>query len=339
MVRHGKQSMTYLSNSSISRLREAIDLPDLGGTKYTMVRRIGRGGMGTVYLVQDGTLLRHVAMKVLDTAIESDDLSTRLHREAMIVAKLEHPGIVPIHDIGNLPDGRLYYTMKFVQGSQLDHYTTSVTSIPERLRLFQKICEPVAFAHSKKIIHRDLKPPNIMVGSFGEVLVMDWGVAKALGDAENAAVAAPSAEGTSTMHGTVIGTPAYMSPEQRRGETIDERSDVYALGAILYFLLTDQQPPRAGVQGTSLRRINPGVEKSIEAVCMKVLSPERDQRYGSVLDLAADIAHLIDGQPVSAYRETIFERADRWISRNKLLVVLILAYLLMRMLLLFMTGH
>jgi serine/threonine protein kinase len=332
--------MTYFSNSTIERLQEAVDLPDLSGTRYTLVRHIARGGMGAVYLVEDANLERQVAMKVLDTTIESEELSVRLRKEARIVATLEHPGIVPLHDVGVLPDGRLYYTMKFVQGKQLDEYVTPGMSIAERLRIFQKICEAVAFAHSKHIIHRDLKPQNVMVGSFGEVLVMDWGVAKHL-DSESAVtapIAGTSSGKTTTLHGTVIGTPAYMSPEQQRGETntVDERSDVFSLGAILHFLLTGVSP--AQFSG-SLRKANPKIHKSIEAVCCKALSPNHNERYGSVADLSMDITHFLDGEPVGAYRESILEKLDRWIGKNRFLVFLILAYLLMRILLLVASGR
>lgn len=332
--------MTYLSNTAIRRLQEAVDLPDLVGTRYALVRHIARGGMGTIYLVEDKSLHRYVAMKVLDTVIESDELSARLRREAEIIAKLEHPGIVPIHDVGNLPDGRLYYTMKYVQGQQLDR--TSLTSIAERLRVFQKVCDTVAFAHAKQIIHRDLKPQNIMVGSFGEVLVMDWGVAKSLNDGERTSTVVSESlpAGVSTIHGTVIGTPVYMSPEQRQGETatLDERSDIYSLGAILHFLLMGR-PPDPDPQPPSFRKINPRIAKSIEAVCKKALSPNRTLRYSSVIALAADIACFLDGQPVSAYKENLFEMADRWITRNRFLVLLVLAYLFMRIVLLIVTGH
>jgi len=334
--------MKSLSNAAVDRLREAVDLPDPGGARYTLIRRLARGGMGAVYLVTDSILERQVAMKVLDTVAESEDFSVRLMREALILARLEHPGIVPIHDAGRLSDGRPYYTMKFVQGRQLDQHVAFLPSLSERLRLFQKICEPVAFAHAHRILHRDLKPSNIMVGSFGEVLVMDWGVAKSLRDEalSEGGGAVPAADKGATLSGTVIGTPAYMSPEQRRGETatLDEQSDVYALGAVLFFLLTDQPPDPEG-KGPPPRTIHPSIPKSLEAVCMKACAPDRKLRYGGVMALAADIASFLDGQPVSAYRESPYEIAVRWMGRNRFLLFLVLAYLLMRVLLLIMTGH
>jgi len=172
--------MRWLSDDAVTRLRDAGSEPELSGTPYRMLDKLGRGGMGSVYLVEDSRLIRRVAMKVLEAAYPSGDLEQRLLHEARVLAQLDHPGIVPVHDVDTLADGRIFYTMKFVQGRRLDEIAKGSASLPERLRLFQKICEPVAFAHSRGVLHRDLKPENIMVGPFGEVLVMDWGVAKVL---------------------------------------------------------------------------------------------------------------------------------------------------------------
>lgn len=185
-----------ISDRVLAHLKTAAELPDLSGTRYRVIEQIGRGGMGIVYLAEDSQLGRRVAIKVLDDA-----------REAEVLASLEHPGIVPVHDAGTLPDGRFYYAMKFVRGERLDAFLQRPVSLPVRLRIFQRICEPVAFAHSRGIVHRDLKPSNIMVGEFGEVLVLDWG-----------------APGT--------GTPEFMAPEQANGDP-DGRADVFALGKIL----------------------------------------------------------------------------------------------------------
>src|SRR5206468_7455472 len=176
---------------------------------------------------------RRVALKVLDTAGTNAELTQRLIREARILAQLEHPGIVPVHDVGTLPDGRVFYTMKFVEGLRLDEYIKQLDSLPQRLRLFLRICDAVAFAHARSVLHRDLKPANVMVGSFGEVLVMDWGLAKILSRAANSPAPAfdadltvippaakPAAEDESTNitkvtgHGTVLGTLGYLSPAQ-----------------------------------------------------------------------------------------------------------------------------
>src|SRR5277367_1147928 len=175
--------MSWLSDDAVARLRDAWSEPDFSGTPYRFVGALGRGGMGAVFLVEDSRLGRRVAMKVLDLPDRAGELEARLLREARVLAQIEHPGIVPVHDVGSLADGRVFYTMKYVEGQRLDEWAATSASVAERLRLFEKICEPVAFAHSRGVLHRDLKPANVMVGPFGEVLVMDWGVAKIVGGA------------------------------------------------------------------------------------------------------------------------------------------------------------
>ncbi len=174
------RAMKWLSDQALDRLRAAAEMPDLSGTGYVLLDKLGEGGMGGVFRVQDTTLGRQVALKVIGIVDSSGELSARLLREAKIIARLEHPGIVPVHDVGTLPDGRVFYTMKLVQGQRLDQHAAELGGVPERLRTFQKICEAVSFAHAHDVVHRDLKPQNIMVGRFGEVLVMDWGLAKLL---------------------------------------------------------------------------------------------------------------------------------------------------------------
>jgi serine/threonine protein kinase len=178
--------MKWLSDDKLNYLRTVVVNPDFSSTKYTFVKELGRGGMGTVYLAEDRELNRLVAIKVVNTPEVTEDLRNRVVREAQIIARLEHPGIVPVHDVGLLPDGRVFYAMKFVRGSRLDEYAAQTSSVRDRLRKFQAVCDAVAFAHAHGVIHRDLKPQNIMIGSFGEVLVLDWGVAKILTPPRNA---------------------------------------------------------------------------------------------------------------------------------------------------------
>jgi serine/threonine-protein kinase len=173
--------MSWLSDEAICRLQAASALPDFAGTRYRLVERVGSGGMGVVYLAEDEILARRVALKVLDFPEGSGELAERLLREAHVLATLEHPGIVPVHDAGTLADGRAFYAMKFVEGRRLDHLDTQKDTLFDRLRIFQRICDTVAFANARGVLHRDLKPGNVMVGSCGEILVMDWGVAKILG--------------------------------------------------------------------------------------------------------------------------------------------------------------
>src|SRR6185369_16875517 len=315
--------MKWLSDDKLNYLRTVVANPDFSSTKYTFIKELGRGGMGTVYLAQDRELNRLVAIKVLNTPELTEDLRNRMVREAQIIARLEHPGIVPVHDAGTLPDGRVFYAMKYVRGSRLDEYAAENDSIRDRLRKFQAVCDAVAFAHAHGVIHRDLKPQNIMIGSFGEVLVLDWGVAKLTGkpytDFTNESV--QSVDGFNTNAGTVIGTRDYMSPEQARGEIdqLDERADIYSLGAVLHFLLKDQ----------------PKLSKAAQAICLKARADEKENRYSTASELSADIGRLLDAEPVSAYRESAIEKASRWVSKNRFLVLLVLAYVLMRVFLVF----
>ena len=312
----------WLSDDKLNHLRTIAGDPDFSSTKYTFIKELARGGMGTVYLAEDRELNRLVAIKVLNTLEITDDLRNRMIREAQIIARLEHPGIVPVHDVGTLTDGRVFYAMKFVRGSRLDDYAAQHASLRDRLRKFQAACDAVAFAHAHGVIHRDLKPQNIMIGSFGEVLVLDWGVAKILrhpvsSEAETLMLPATASHNNGdTTQGTVIGTRHYMSPEQARGEIdqLDERADVYSLGTVLHFLLKDQ----------------PKVSKAAKAICLKARASAKENRYSSASELSMDIGRLLDAEPVSAYRENAFEKVSRWVSKNRFLVLLVLAYLLMR---------
>ncbi|HKG60076.1 MAG TPA: serine/threonine-protein kinase [Pyrinomonadaceae bacterium] len=306
--------MRWLSDDKLNRLRSVVSEAEFSATKYTFVKELGRGGMGAVYLAEDRELDRLVAIKILNTPALTEDLGNRMIREAQIIAGLEHPGIVPVHDVGTLADGRIFYAMKYVRGSRLDEYAAQGASLRDRLRKFQSVCDAVAFAHAHGVIHRDLKPQNIMIGSFGEVLVLDWGVAKIRDDPRSSAV-------YQTGDGTVIGTRNYMSPEQARGENdqLDERADIYSLGAVLSFLLNDQ----------------PKVSKVANAIAAKAMASAKESRYTTASELSSDIARLLDAEPVSAYRENAFERVSRWVGKNRFLVLLVLAYLLMRIFLIF----
>lgn len=353
--------MTWLSDKTIRHLREVTNLPDLSNTKYRCPQKIASGGMGTIYLAEDTLLHRKIALKILDIPDPDGDLAQRMQQEAYIIAALEHPSIVPIHDVGFLPDGRIFYTMKFVKGLTLADEVKKSRALPELLRIFQKLCEGVAFAHSHDVIHRDLKPENIMVGGFGEVLVMDWGLAKLLSPdnssqtlliknrttdsdkkQKSGEISSTLKTGQFTEHGTVMGTPAYMAPEQERGEIdqIDQRTDVYSLGAILeYLVISFFSKKKSEIPTNSLSKNRQRkVPNRLQAISEKAMSENKSQRYTNVLDLVADIENFLNGSPVSAYRENFLEISWRWLNRYKFLIFLILVYVFVRLLIFFLSN-
>lgn len=289
--------MTWLSDNAVAHLREVAELPDFSHTRYTLQREIARGGMSVVYEAEDSELHRRVAIKVLASELASEGAIERMRAEARTIARLEHPGIVPLHDVGLLPDGRLWYAMKLVRGRRLDELNASTADL---LRVFLRICEAVAFAHANGIVHCDLKPENVMLGDFGEVLVMDWGVAREAGASD----------------AQIAGTRGFMSPEQERGESVDSFADIFALGAMLRTMLRALLPSK--------------LPRPLGAICAKATAPAQSDRYATALDLADDVSRWLDNQRVSAYRENIIERTGRWLARNRALVTIVLAYLVMR---------
>jgi serine/threonine protein kinase len=328
--------MKSLSDRVVAKLTADLQSPDLTGTRYTLVRYLSRGGMGSVWLVEDTVLNRRVALKVLDCIVSADDLAPRLVQEARVLANLEHPGIVPVHDAGTLADGRAFYCMKYVEGKTLTSHIAGI-ELMEKLRLVERIAEPLEFAHSRGFIHRDLKPENIMIGAFGEVLVMDWGLAKVGGTGLDPArnkstnIPRPIDGAAVTEQGSVLGTPGYMSPEQIRGDSlVDHRTDIFSLGAILQFMLTSAVPPPKGSREMA---------RPLCAICDKAMSADPGERYQSVREMAADIGSYLNGDPVSAYSESLFERAGRIYSRNRTAVVLVAVYLLMRILFILLARH
>jgi serine/threonine protein kinase len=345
-----------LSDDQLERLRRSVSGHSGKEGRYLIGDEIGSGGMATVYLAEDLDLDRTVAMKVIH-ASAADEIAERMMREAKVVASLEHPGIVPIHDVGRRPDGRVFYTMKLVRGKTLAEFMRDHHLLRERLTILQRICEAIAFAHSRGVIHRDIKPENIMIGDFGEVLLMDWGIALlqdrgAAGSSGEDAVPSSEADrnrqpaGGITSDGAILGTPAFMSPEQAVGETkkVDHRADIYALGAVLYYILTGAAP-YAGSKNDILgklrqreappapRSIDSSIPRPLEAVCLKAMAMNPETRYKDATEIAGDISAFLNREKVSAYKENIFERSGRWIANNSLIVVILFVYLLTRIVL------
>jgi serine/threonine protein kinase/predicted Zn-dependent protease len=327
----------------------------IGG--YEVVQEVGHGGRGIVYRVSDPELNRPLAVKVLrPELLDEPGAVRRFLEEAQVTGQLQHPGIVPVHAIGRLPDGRPYLVMKLVQGRTLAELLAERPApghdLPRFLGIFNQVCEAVAYAHSRGVIHRDLKPANVMVGAFAEVQVMDWGLAKVLmsdracrelARGEPGAPAASSndtirtvrteATGLSSTDGLVVGTFAYMSPEQALGrlDQLGPASDVYGLGAILYALLTGR-PPIEGEDAAEVlrkaqrgewlppRRVRADVPAALDAICRKTLAPRPEQRYATALELAADVGRWLTDEPVTAYAEPWLERSRRRMRRHRALV-------------------
>jgi eukaryotic-like serine/threonine-protein kinase len=324
--------MKSLSDRVLARLQAEMQLPDLSGTRYNLLRYVASGGMGSVWLVEDTVLKRRVALKVLDLADPADSLDVRLLREARILAGLEHPGIVPVHDAGTLADGRAFCCMKYVEGQTLAQHIATL-NLPDRLRLLERIAEPLDFAHARGFIHRDLKPDNVMIGDFGEVLVMDWGLAKVgvtsleAGETEIATAVQPTQNSLRvTGQGSVLGTRGYMSPEQARGDIeVDHRTDIFSLGATLTFMLTGSVPGKLPAASGS-------VPRPLRAICEKAMAADPNARYQSAREMTTDITHYLNGEPVGAYPEGLLERSGRVFARHRTAVVLVAVYLIMRVL-------
>ncbi len=310
--------------------------------RYFLKNFHAKGGMGEIWMAVDGDIGRPVALKRMLKGREHH--REQFIKEAQVTGQLEHPGVVPVHELGVDENGQPYYVMKFIQGRTLGdavkEYHGSADSKELRLHrllsVFVNLCQTVAYAHSRGVIHRDLKPDNVMVGAYGETLVLDWGLAKVVGAAEESSdpfgkIQLSNTDDTmATVDGSIKGTPAYFAPEMAEGQVdnIDQLSDVYLLGSVLYSILTGRAPRHAKKMKELLalartkppdppRQINPDVSKPLNAICVKALAHDKKDRYPSAAALAEEVQRYLAGEPVSAYRETFTERAWRWINKHR----------------------
>ncbi len=322
------------------------------GVRFRVLRPHARGGLGKVSVALDGELNREVAFKeLLDEHADNLAKRSRFLTEAEITGGLEHPGIVPVYGLGHYADGRPFYAMRFIQGDSLKeaiesyHAPRSQKADPgERaiqlrklLSRFIDVCEAIEYAHSRGVLHRDLKPGNIMLGKYGETLVVDWGLAKSLQhgqptpDSDERPLQVAAKQGSAeTRMGNVVGTPAFMPPEQAGGrlDLLGPASDVYSLGATLYCLLTGKAPFLDSDLEETLAKVRKGefhrpremdhaIPAALESICLRAMAVRPEDRYPSAQALADDVEHWLADEPVAAHRETALERGGRWMRRHR----------------------
>jgi WD40 repeat protein/serine/threonine protein kinase len=363
-------SLAYILPSSSARgdddpdatISFAVGTPTSAGLRFRILRPHAKGGLGEVYVAHDEELNREVAVKEIQKRHAADqDSRSRFLLEAEITGGLEHPGIVPVYGLGQYADGRPFYAMRFIKGDNLkdaiERFHKHLTSPSGRgaggegertlelrklLGRFIDVCQAIQYAHDRGVLHRDLKPGNIMLGKYGETLVVDWGLAKAVGRAESRerpvtdepTLRPTSASGSSeTLPGAALGTPSYMSPEQAAGRLnqLGPASDVYSMGATLYCLLTGKAPVEDKDAALVLqkvqkgdfprpRQLQPDVDPALEAICLKALALKSDDRYASPRALADDLERWLADKPVSAWPEPWTVKSRRWVGRHRTLV-------------------
>ncbi|MEO8702087.1 MAG: WD40 repeat domain-containing serine/threonine-protein kinase [Kofleriaceae bacterium] len=315
------------------------DLTIVDPGHYTIVRELARGGMGRILEARDRRLGRSVAIK--EVTYDDDASLARFEREARITARLQHPSIVHVHEAGRWPSGQPFYAMKLIRGQPLDVRIAAAETLAERLALLPAViavADALAFAHSESVIHRDLKPANVLVGDFGETVVIDWGIAKDLTASETDDLSigpfrdAAQARRNETLEGAVMGTPAYMPPEQAAGDRVDARADVYALGALLYQLLAGAAPYTGRTTAdvlaavletppTPLAEREPEAPIELVAIVEKAMSRDAADRFPSAQEMVVELKRFQQGQLVASHRYTAWELVVRWLRKHRAAVV------------------
>ncbi|MBL8737653.1 MAG: serine/threonine protein kinase, partial [Planctomycetes bacterium] len=366
-----RDAADHVQSTATGELMEKLaKAPKLDEQRFTLEGEVGKGGMGAVLRIHDRFLNRRLAMKVLlERAAPRDDderklshqLLGRFLEEAQVTSQLDHPGVVPVHELGLDANGKVWFTMRLVKGRTASevfadaHADRNDWTTTRALEVILKVCDTMAYAHDKGVLHRDLKPANVMVGRFGEVYVMDWGLAKVLGQADRHDLRIRKDDSTGisrlatarqrdadtdaassvvSMDGQQLGTPSYMPPEQARSEELDGRGDVYAIGAMLYELLTGLPPYVApGARKPAYRilddvlfgppkrieEVQKGVPAELVAIVERAMAREREQRYANTLELAADVRAFLAQRTVKAYRTGALVEMKLWMRRNRAL--------------------